>query len=94
LELELDLNLPGMTDRLADTVNYSEVYVLIGEIVQGPSYFLLERVAEEIAQSILAKFPVNGVRVRVAKPDVPIEGSVIGSAAVDIRRIRKTNKHT
>jgi dihydroneopterin aldolase len=45
-------------------------------------------VAEEIAQTILASFAVEAVRVRVNKPHVPISGAVLDGAGVEIYRRR------
>jgi len=88
LELEVDLNTPGASDDLKDTVDYSRVYLMVKEIVEGPSRNLLERLADEVAQELLRTFPLDGVRVRVTKPHVPIKGAVLEGAGVEIHRRR------
>ena len=88
IELEVDLTKPGVSDDLKDTVDYSHVYRVVKEVVEGPSHNLLESVAEGLAQKLLDSFPLDGVTVRVTKPHVPIKGAVLEGAAVEIHRRR------
>ncbi len=89
VELSVDLAPAAGSDNLALTVNYSTVYKLVKRVVQGPSCDLIETVAERIASAILAEHDkVEQVRVKVAKPDVPIAGSVLRAAAGEITRRR------
>ena len=53
VEMERDLRAAGLSDDPADTVNYSHVFKLVREIMEGPSRKLLENVAETIAQQVL-----------------------------------------
>ena len=86
LEINCSLLLPGQTDDLNDTVNYSEVYKLIKSIVEGPSQNLIESVAENIAYRILNETSADEVTVKVAKLQPPIKGSQIKLAAAQITR--------
>ena len=86
LELEMALDRPGKSDDLDDTVDYSKIYANVKTIVEGPSINLLERVAVEIANNILQGFPVNGILVRVSKPEVTLGGGILAGAAVEIYR--------
>ena len=88
LELEVVLKALGASDDLRDTVDYSQVYLVVKEIVEGPSRNLLESLAEGLAQEILHTFPLDGVMVRVTKPHVPIKGAVLEGAGVEIHRWR------
>ena len=88
LEVQLDLSKAGASDMLEDTVSYTNLYRTVKEIVEGPSRKLLENVAETIAGKILAESSVASVRVTVKKPKVPMKGSVLDYAAVDIVRDR------
>ena len=87
--MERDLRQAGLSDEPADTVNYSHVFKMVKEIVEGPSRKLLENVAETIAQKVLGNFDLDAVRVIVKKPEVPMKGSILDYAAVDIRRERE-----
>jgi dihydroneopterin aldolase len=88
LEIEKDLSVAGSTDSLTDTVSYSSVYTLVKEVVEEGTHYLLENVAETIAGLILGRFEVDAVHVTVKKPHVPIQGSVMSYAAVEITRRR------
>ena len=88
VEMVTDLSRASESDDLRDTVNYSRVYRLVKEIVEGPSRDLIEAVAGEIAGRVLEGFPVEQVRVRVSKPDVPLKGAKLRGAAVEITRRR------
>jgi len=74
LQLFLDLRAAGRQDDLRFTVDYDQVYQLVRDIVEGPSCNLIEAVAEKIAQTLLAKFPLRAVEVTVYKPNAPIIG--------------------
>ena len=86
VDINCNLSLPGRTDDLNDTVNYSNIYKLIKNIVEGPSFDLIESVAEKIAKSILSTTQADAVTVTVAKMNPPIKGSQIKSAAAQITR--------
>lgn len=89
VDLEADLRSASATDALHLTVNYSEVYELVAEIVEGEPVNLLETLGERIAQATLRRFPqVGKSRVRITKPGVAIAGSVLHGAAITIERTR------
>ena len=87
LEMGLDLCRAGVSDDLAETVDYSEVYHRVREIVEGEPYDLIEAVAERVAASVLETHPkIEAVRVKVSKPDVHLGGTVLGGSAVEVLR--------
>ena len=90
LEMELDLSGPGRSDDLRDTVDYSAVYGVVKEVVEGPGRNLLESVADGLARRLLRDFPLDAVTVRVAKPHVPIRDSMLQYAAVEVHRRRSS----
>lgn len=91
VDLHTDLQLASRSDDLTNTVNYSEVYKIVEEIIGGDPVNLLETLAERIAKAVLARFSlVHETRVRVAKPSVAIAGSVLREAAVSVVRSRTT----
>ena len=81
-----DLTTAGRTDDLGYTVDYTEVYRTVRDVVEGPSRNLLESVVAAIAERILAAHDIEAVRVRVRKPEVPMKGSILTHAAVEIFR--------
>ena len=85
--LQRDLRKPGRSDDLHDTVNYAHVYRLARQVLEGPSKNLIEALAEDIARRIAESTEgVAIIRVRVRKPEVPIKGSVLAAASVQIER--------
>lgn len=88
LEAQRDLRPAGLSDDPQDTVDYSSMYRLVKEVMEGPSRKLLENLAETIATGVLENFDVDSVKVRVKKPEVPMKGSILSHAAVEIVRRR------
>jgi dihydroneopterin aldolase len=89
VELRLDLRPAGISDDLTKTVDYSEVHRIAREIVEGPPVQLTETLAERIAAGTLDEHPaVEAVRVRVVKPHVRLESTVLAGSAVEVLRRR------
>jgi dihydroneopterin aldolase len=89
IELRLDLQSAGLSDDLTRTVDYSEVYRRARKIVEGPPVNLTETVAERIAGAVLENHTaVEAVRVKVAKPHVRLDDTVLTGSAVEIVRYR------
>ena len=89
LAVEMDLSIPGKSDRLEDTVSYTHLYRSVRKVIEGESRNLLEAAAENVAIRILDEFPVKAVQVRVKKPRPPIKGSFVENAVVEIYRVRE-----
>jgi 7,8-dihydroneopterin aldolase/epimerase/oxygenase len=73
------------SDRLEDAVDYRQVLAAVREVSDRQTFRLLEALAAAVADSLLARFPVVRVRVRVRKPDVQLEEPV-EYAAVSVER--------
>lgn len=82
--------LPGaVNDRLEDTVDYSKVYEVIKDITENNCFDLIEHLAYEIAGKVLETDGlIREVRIRVSKPDAPIDG-VFGAMEAEITRSRE-----
>lgn len=89
LILRGDLSAAAASDDLADTVDYSAVFSLVGEVVEGRSYRLIEALAGAIADAVLAGHPVDDVEVRVRKPKAPLPGAF---DAVEVRLRRRRSQ--
>ena len=85
LDVEADLRAAGASDELADTVDYGALAEGVTGIVAHERYALLERLAERIAEAVLAdpKAIAVTVTVRKLRPPVPV---TLETAAVTIRR--------
>lgn len=88
LVVDVDLKKAGQSDNLNESINYGELYQLCKDVVEGEPYKLVESVAEEIASRCLRGFSkARAVKVKVIKPDPPIQGHY-ESVAVEIMRSR------
>jgi dihydroneopterin aldolase len=91
VEIHLDLRPAGLADDLSKTVDYRDVFEICRSVIEGPSRLLIEALAEEIAQTLLARSEPLGaaeVVVRVRKPNAPLPGR-LDHAAVEITRSRE-----
>lgn len=68
LELLCDNARVYSSNDLADTVDYAEVAVRVTELITQGRYRLLETMAEDIADMLLASYRISQVQVRVEKP--------------------------
>jgi FolB domain-containing protein len=68
LDLWVDTRAAGLSDDIADAVNYRSVCKRVIDHIEGGSPMLVERLANDIASLVLAEFDVARVRVRVEKP--------------------------
>jgi 7,8-dihydroneopterin aldolase/epimerase/oxygenase len=91
LELYTDLSESSRTDRLADTVSYSNVVATATAAFRDDNYKLLERAAGAVADAILAAFPrIRAVKVTVHKPHAPID-AIFEDVGVVLTRNRHPN---
>ena len=75
----------GRSDRLEDAVDYRDVAAAVREVSDGLRFTLLEALARAVAEELMRRFPLEGVSVRVRKPDVRLDATVEWTAAsVDI----------
>ena len=76
-----------LTDRLDDTIDYSEVADIVALAATERSYKTLERLASVIGERLMDRFGCDLVRVRAAKPEPPIP-LAIEEVAVEVSRER------
>lgn len=69
----LDLTRPGESDDLGDTLDYGALATEVREVVGGESHALIERVASQVADSVLGHQIVDRVVVTIHKPDAPVD---------------------
>lgn len=88
---EVDLTLwrslaeAGKTDRLEDTLDYRSSIQIVQTLIQKSRFQLIEKLAEEIAQQLLASGAIEQVKIRLTKPAPPIP-NFGGTVAVEIVR--------
>jgi dihydroneopterin aldolase len=78
LDLRLDVGETDATatDALEDTIDYAEVCQLVALIAQQRSHKTLERLCSVVADRLLGDYELEGVWVKVTKPEPPIPLSV------------------
>jgi dihydroneopterin aldolase len=69
------------SDRIEDAVDYREVVACVRGVSDGRKFQLLEALSAAVADAVLARFPVEHVRVRVRKPGVQLGVPVEHTAA-------------
>lgn len=88
VELDVDLRQAAETDDVQYSVDYGDVYQVVGSVVEGAACDLIETVANRTCAQILARFPlVDRVWVEVEKPSAPIPG-IFASVSVQFSRGR------
>lgn len=85
VEMSLDLTRAAKTDDLAHTVHYGEVAADVVAVIEGEPRDLIETVAGQIADRVLARPLVESVQVTVHKPQAPV-GVPFGDVEVVVRR--------
>jgi len=88
IDLYLNLEKAGKSDKLKHTVNYTEVYNTVENLIQKNSFSLLETIAVRLSEELLKKFKIQGVNVRVRKMIPPIPGN-LDYIEVEVNRKRK-----
>jgi 7,8-dihydroneopterin aldolase/epimerase/oxygenase len=74
LDLRLDVGDVDatLTDRLEDTIDYSEVCQMANLVAQQRSYKTLERLCTAIADRLLENYDAHSVWIKAAKPEPPM----------------------
>ena len=85
ITLSADLSAAGRSDNIEDAVNYRTITKQVIERVESSSFFLVEKMAAEIAAICLADPRVERARVRVEKPGALRFAASVG---VEIERER------
>ncbi len=88
LDLDVDLQDAGVTDDLADTVDYGIVADVAVRIVAEESHRLLERLAARVAEDVLVvdgRIASVAVTVRKLRPPLAVDVATVG---VRVRRAR------
>jgi dihydroneopterin aldolase len=75
------------SDKLQDTVDYTQVTACVRELAEGMRFNLIEALAAAIADALLTRFDVSRVRVRVRKPEVKL-GVPVEYTAATVERSR------
>lgn len=80
-----------LTDRVEDTVDYSEVCDIVALAATERSHRTLERVCQLVAERLIERFGCDSVSVRAAKPEPPLPYPV-EEAAVEVTLERAADR--
>ena len=76
LDFDLTFDVPDcdavLTDRIEDTVDYSEVCDIVALASTERSFKTLERLCQVVAERLMERFDCESVIVRAAKPEPPV----------------------
>ena len=65
-----------LTDRIEDTIDYSEVCQVTNLVAQQRTYRTLERLCTAIADRLIEQYAADAVWVKAAKPEPPMPFSL------------------
>ena len=85
-DIRLEVSDTALSDRIEDAVDYRAVVLCVQEVSDGRRFALLEALAAEVADAIVARFPVERARVRVRKPEVRPAGLSVEWTAATVER--------
>ena len=89
LELSTDLSESSRTDRLTDTVSYSNVVATASAAFKDANHKQLERDAASVSDAVLAAFPrVSTIKITVHKPHAPIP-AIFDDVGITLTRSRR-----
>ncbi|NBB94694.1 MAG: dihydroneopterin aldolase [Planctomycetes bacterium] len=86
ITLQADLRKPGRSDDIAETVDYATLKQQVVEMVEASQFYLIEKLAQEVADLCLAASRVHAATVTVEKPGAL---RFAKSVAVEITRTRE-----
>jgi len=75
------------TARLGDTVSYGDAARMAVEVATSTRFDLIERLAAHVADTLLARLPLERATVTVHKPEAPL-GLEFDDVAVIVSRVR------
>ena len=88
VEMARDLSAAIRTDCLKDTVDYARVHDVVLEVARKNSFQLMERLAGQIASTLLDGFDIEEICIRIRK-ETPVLDGIVDWVGVDITRRRE-----
>jgi len=80
LEFDISFDVPDcdavLTDRIEDTIDYSEACDIVALAATERSYRTLERLAQVVGERLAERYGCESVRVRASKPEPPLPLSI------------------
>ena len=67
LDLGTDVSRAGRSDAIEDTVDYKSVAGRLAKLAEENNFFLVEALAENISEILIAEYGIEWVRIRINK---------------------------
>jgi len=83
LEFPANIKKAAIHDHIQDTIDYKKISKRVIDFVAKSRFFLIETLAETLAQLLLKEFKLAQIKLRVSKP-----GALRGSRNVGLEIIR------
>ncbi len=83
-DLWLEVSDAALSDRIEDAIDYRDIAACVREVSDSRQFRLLEALCTAVAETILQRFEVERVRVRVRKPQVRPAGLALDYAAATV----------
>ena len=84
--MSFDISKAGKSDNIDDALDYKKIGKSIVNLVENSSFFLVEKMAEEIASLVLTNEQIEEIKLRVEKP-----GALRGSKSVGVEILRSSS---
>lgn len=78
IDMAWDCRQAAITDDVQYCLNYAEVADFIINYVQSKSFFLIERVAYEVAEQLQQRFQIKWLRLKLSKPKAVAQARYVG----------------
>lgn len=89
IDIYTDFSNAAKKDSLHETIDYHKVYKFMYHLALEQKHYLIETLANKIADELLIKFPsINKIGVRVRKNNPPL-GGVVDCVEVEVIKERK-----
>ena len=85
IDLFCDITNAARSDDISDAVDYVTISDRVTQFIQASEFQLIEAMAEQVADLILADFPVAGLKLAISKPGAvknPTGGGVVDVGVV------------
>ena len=78
LEFPTSVRKAAKRDNLRDALNYQKIAQRTTEFISQSHFYLVETLAEHLAQTLLREFELKGILVRISKPNAIRNAKCVG----------------
>ncbi|MFP1723208.1 bifunctional dihydroneopterin aldolase/7,8-dihydroneopterin epimerase [Lonsdalea quercina] len=78
IEMGWDNRAAAASDDVKDCLSYADVSEAVIELVSTQRFALVERVAEDVVQTLMKRFGIPWMRLKVSKPGAVAQARAVG----------------